>query len=85
VVQSPHGPIAVFRTVEDQVFALLDRCPHRGSPLSKGVISGQTVECPSHGWIIGLNDGNALPPDQGCARSFPIKVEEGAVFLQIGA
>ena len=81
VVQSAHGPVAVFRNAEDEVFALLNRCPHKGGPLSKGTISGRTVECPLHGWVICLDDGNAVDPDVGCVRSFPVKVEAGSVFI----
>lgn len=83
VVKSAHGDIAVFRNAEDEVFALLDKCPHKGGPLSQGIVFGRKVACPLHGWNIGLDDGNAVAPDVGCARSFPVKVEDGTVFLQL--
>src|SRR3977135_1607552 len=83
-VARPAGvDIAVFRNAENEVFALLDRCPHKGGPLSKGIVSGRKVECPVHGWELGLDDGNALEPEMGCVRSFPVKVEGGSVFLMI--
>ncbi len=83
VVKSAHGDIAVFRNAADEVFALLDKCPHKGGPLSQGIVFGRKVACPLHGWNIGLDDGNAAAPDVGCARSFPVKIEDGAVFLQL--
>ena len=83
VVKSIRGNIAVFRTAEDEVFALADKCPHKGGPLSQGIVFGRKVACPLHGWNVGLDDGLAVAPDVGCAPTFPVKVEDGAVFLLI--
>ena len=60
VVRSARGAIAVFRTADDQVYALHDRCPHKGGPLSQGIVHGATVTCPLHAWKIGLADGQAI-------------------------
>jgi nitrite reductase (NADH) small subunit len=73
--------VAVFRSATDRVFALLDRCPHKGGPLSQGIVFGDSVACPLHNWTIGLTDGQAKSPDVGCAVSFACKVEAGAVYL----
>lgn len=73
--------VAVFRNAEDQVFALLDRCPHKGGPLSQGIVFGSSVACPLHNWTIGLDDGCAKSPDEGCTPKFACKVEGGEVFL----
>jgi nitrite reductase (NADH) small subunit len=81
VVHTAHGDIAVFRDAGDAVFALSDRCPHKGGPLSQGIVHGRHVTCPLHGWNIGLQDGNAMAPDQGCAATYPVKVEAGGVYL----
>jgi nitrite reductase (NADH) small subunit len=83
VVKSAHGNIAVFRNAEDEVFALLDKCPHKGGPLSQGIVFGRKVACPLHNWNIGLDDGSAVAPDQGFTRRFPVKLENGVVFLGI--
>jgi nitrite reductase (NADH) small subunit len=83
VVKSAHGNIAVFRNAEDEVFALLDKCPHKGGPLSQGIVFGRKVACPLHNWNIGLDDGNAVAPDHGCARSFAVKLEDGSVFINL--
>ena len=74
-------PIAVFRNAEDKVFALLDRCPHQGGPLSQGIVFGESVACPLHNWSIGLADGCAAAPDEGNTPKFACKVEGGRVFL----
>jgi nitrite reductase (NADH) small subunit len=83
VVNSARGDIAVFRNAEDEVFALLDRCPHKGGPLSQGIVFGRHVACPLHNWSIGLADGQAVAPDVGCAQRFECKVEDQDVFLKI--
>lgn len=46
-VARKNGPeIAIFRTLGDKVFALLDKCPHKGGPLSQGIVYGESVACP---------------------------------------
>ena len=77
------GDIAIFRNAENDVFALHDKCPHKGGPLSQGMVHGKTVSCPLHGWKIGLEDGHAVAPDVGSCGTFKVKVEDGQVFLAI--
>ena len=74
-------PVAVFRNTEDKVFALLDRCPHKGGPLSQGIVFGKSVACPLHNWTIGLADGCAKEPDVGCTPHFALQVVDGDVQL----
>jgi nitrite reductase (NADH) small subunit len=83
-VTRANGPeVAVFRNAEDKVFALLDRCPHKGGPLSQGIVFGESVACPLHNWTIGLADGCAKAPDEGCTPRFSVKVENGQVSLDL--
>jgi nitrite reductase (NADH) small subunit len=82
VVASEQGDIALFRSADDRIFALHDKCPHRGGPLSQGIVHGETVSCPLHGWKLGLKDGEAVAPDQGCAKSFAARLEDGRVWLK---
>ena len=81
LVEADGKKIVVFN-LGGEFFALLDRCPHKGGPLSQGIVFGRKVACPLHNWNIGLEDGNAVAPDKGCTRSYPVKIEGGAVFLQ---
>jgi len=83
VIRRSAGDIAVFRDADDGFFALLDRCPHKGGPLSQGIVFGRSVACPLHGWTIRLEDGCAEAPDTGCTWSFPVKIENGEVLLQL--
>ena len=82
VVRRASGDVAVFRNAADEVFALEDKCPHKGGPLSQGIVHGRQVTCPLHAWKICLDDGNAVAPDQGCAKQFPAKVSDGVVWLE---
>ncbi|HJO35922.1 MAG TPA: nitrite reductase small subunit NirD [Gammaproteobacteria bacterium] len=81
VLRLPQGDVAIFRNRQNEVFALRDRCPHRGGPLSQGIVCGRTVACPLHGWVIGLNDGQAQGPDEGQVLGYPVEVRDGRVFL----
>jgi len=81
-VARPKGvAVAVFRNERDEVFALLDRCPHKGGPLSQGIVFGTSVACPLHNWTIGLHDGCAKAPDEGCVPKFACRVEGDTVLL----
>jgi nitrite reductase (NADH) small subunit len=81
-VARPQGiDVAVFRNDTDQVFALLDRCPHKGGPLSQGIVFGTSVACPLHNWTIDLQGGCAKAPDEGCTPRFSVKVVDGEVHL----
>lgn len=82
-VRRPDGvDIALFRTASDRIYALLDRCPHKGGPLSQGIVFGESVACPLHNWTIRLDDGRAQAPDEGCTLAFDVKVEGEQVYLR---
>lgn len=74
-------PLALFRTSDDRVFALVDVCPHRKGPLSEGIISGTTVTCPLHNWNVRLDDGKAVAPDEGATISLPVKMIAGEILV----
>ena len=81
VRRAKGADVAVFRTGDDRVFALLDRCPHKGGPLSQGIVFGEHVACPLHNWAISLVDGAARAPDVGCATRFAVRVDGVEVSL----
>ena len=82
VVKSAQGCVAVFRTAEDQVFAIDDRCPHKGGPLSEGIVHGMSVTCPLHAWVFSLETGMAQGADDGAVASYPVRVEGGRILLE---
>ena len=83
VVRTAQGEVAVFRTATDGFYAIDNRCPHRGGPLSEGIVHGDAVTCPLHNWVISLSTGRALGADEGCVATIPIKVENGRLFLSL--
>ena len=84
VVKTPHGCVAVFRTNEDDVFALDDRCPHNGGPLSQGIVHGRSVTCPLHNWVIDLETGAAIG-EEGASPTRGARIVDGRVHLQLSS
>ena len=85
VMRCPGQDIAIFRTQTDEVFALEDRCPHKGGPLSQGIVHGCRVTCPLHNMVIELETGAAVAPDEGAVAKFSVKVEDGKILLRLEA
>ena len=85
VVQARGGNIAVFKAADGTLFALRDRCPHKGGPLSQGIVHGHSVTCPLHNWVISLESGEAQGADQGCAHKIPLRVNGVRILLAASA
>ncbi|MFC0199752.1 nitrite reductase small subunit NirD [Paracoccus rhizosphaerae] len=81
MIRTAAGCIAVFRTADDRVFALDDRCPHKGGPLSEGIVHGHHVTCPLHNWVFDLNTGTAQGADEGAVRTWPVRVQNGRILI----
>jgi nitrite reductase (NADH) small subunit len=81
VLKTVAGCVAVFRTTDDDVYALDDRCPHKGGPLSQGIVAGRTVTCPLHNWVIDLATGQATGADKGSTPVRPVRVEAGRILV----
>ncbi len=82
VIKTRVGCVAVFRTSDDRVFALNDRCPHKGGPLSDGIVHGTKVTCPLHNWVFSLETGEAQGADTGQVATYPVRVEDGRILVQ---
>ncbi|HIJ44276.1 MAG TPA: nitrite reductase small subunit NirD [Rhodospirillaceae bacterium] len=85
ILKTEAGDIAVFRCADDRVFALDDKCPHRGGPLSQGIVHGWKVTCPMHNWVIELANGHAVAPDEGRATKHPVRIKDGVISLRLAA
>jgi len=83
VVRRTEGNIAIFRAEDDRIFAVANKCPHKGGPLSEGIVHGCRVTCPLHNWVMELETGEALAPDVGKTETFPVRVEKGIIYLQL--
>jgi len=82
-VNTPEGRIAVFRTMEDQIFAIDDHCPHKGGPLSQGIVHGASVTCPLHNWVISLETGKALGADEGSVKTIAIRLDGDRILAAL--
>jgi nitrite reductase (NADH) small subunit len=76
--------IAIFN-LGDRFLAVENRCPHKGGPLSEGIVSGSLVVCPLHSWKIDLECGAIKKPaDIGaCVKRFSTRVEDGIVSIEV--
>ncbi|MBB5514177.1 nitrite reductase (NADH) small subunit [Rubricella aquisinus] len=83
VVKTPLGCVAVFRTAQDEVFAIDDRCPHKGGPLSNGIQHGRSVTCPLHNWVISLESGMVEGMDEGQVATWPVEVRGGRILMDV--
>jgi nitrite reductase (NADH) small subunit len=83
VVKTVFGCVAIFRTADDQVFALDDRCPHKGGPLSEGIVHGTSVTCPLHNWVFDMATGVAQGADDGRINTYMVQVDAGRIVLDV--
>ncbi|WP_068313666.1 nitrite reductase small subunit NirD [Polycladidibacter hongkongensis] len=73
--------IAVFRSANDEVFALEDNCPHNAGPLSEGIVHDDCVTCPLHNWVISLKSGEPQGADEGAVRRYSVELADGVIRL----
>ncbi|PYG33325.1 nitrite reductase small subunit NirD [Pelagimonas varians] len=83
IIKAPGRDLAVFRTIDDDVFALVNACPYRDGPLSEGIVHGRMVTDPLYNWVISLETGLAQGADEGSVETFPVKVENGRILLDL--
>lgn len=81
VVKTVHGCVAVFRTGDNEVYALDNACPHKAGPLAEGIVHGKSVTCPLHNWVISLTTGEAQGADQGRVATHQARIEDGRILL----
>ncbi|MBE3639558.1 nitrite reductase small subunit NirD [Mangrovicoccus algicola] len=85
VVRTAAGCIAVFRTSADEVYALDDTCPHKGGPLSEGIVHGASVTCPLHNRVFAFATGEAQGADPEVVATYPARIEAGRILLDLAA
>ncbi|SFA71565.1 assimilatory nitrite reductase (NAD(P)H) small subunit [Poseidonocella pacifica] len=83
IVKTSIGCVAVFRTDEQEVFATSNSCPHKGGPLSEGIVHGRKVTCPLHNWVFSLETGVAQGADAGQIATYPVRLDGGRVLLDL--
>lgn len=85
VLKTPVGCVAVFRTATDEVYAVDDKCPHNGGPLSQGIVHAAQVTCPLHSWVFDLSSGLAQGADEGRVRTHAVKLDAGRILIDAGS
>ena len=84
-VKTPAGTIGVFRTADDQIFAIENRCPHKGGPLSQGIVHDCAVTCPLHNLVVDLATGAMREEAGGSVPVVPVRLHEGRILLDLRA
>ncbi len=85
VVKTANGCIAIFRTAANKIYAIDDKCPHKGGPLSNGIQHAEAITCPLHNWVFDLNSGQAQGMDEGAVQTYETRVEDGRILLDRAA
>ncbi len=68
----------------DSVYALSNICTHEYACMSDGFIEGDTIECPLHQAQFDIPTGKAMsPPAELDLQTYPVKIVDGTVFVQI--
>jgi nitrite reductase (NADH) small subunit len=77
--------IAIFHTLDNEFYALVNTCPHKQGPLSQGIVHGHVVTCPLHNWNISLKSGRALGDGEdergACVPTIPLRVDAGRIYV----
>jgi nitrite reductase (NADH) small subunit len=84
-VKNGDTTIAVFRTADNGIFAIEDKCPHKNGPLSQGIVHDGCVTCPLHNWVISLETGKAQGADEGSVRTWPVRLDGETILIGLGA
>jgi toluene monooxygenase system ferredoxin subunit len=77
------GVKILLLNVEDEVQAYLDRCPHRASALSEGMLDGLTLTCATHLWEFNVLTGRGINPESSELIRFPVRIENGMIYVEI--
>lgn len=73
--------IALFHLDNGEIYAIQNRCPHKGGVLAEGIVSGEYVFCPMHDQKISLVDGLVQKPDTGCVDTYRVEIEDENVYI----
>ncbi|MBI2277947.1 MAG: Rieske (2Fe-2S) protein [Dechloromonas sp.] len=75
----------VLFNVEGNIHAVENSCLHAGAALSGGQLCGKVVACPAHGWRYDVTTGALLVAPEKCLKTFPVRIADGKVLVQIVA
>jgi 3-phenylpropionate/trans-cinnamate dioxygenase ferredoxin subunit len=87
VIRFDHGGVtlAIYRLGNDRFFATAGLCTHENVHLADGLVMGRIIECPKHNGRFDIPTGQAKgAPACVNLKTFPVKVEDGRVFVDLG-
>jgi nitrite reductase/ring-hydroxylating ferredoxin subunit len=77
------GEDVVVGNVGGKLYAIVNKCTHRGGPLNEGELEGSTITCPWHGGQFDITTGKVLgPPPMRDEASFDVRIEGSDVLLK---
>jgi nitrite reductase (NADH) small subunit len=76
-------PVALYN-VAGAIYATSNTCLHRGGPLGQGMLDGTAVLCPWHAWSWDVTTGENTANPELKIPTYPVKVEDGQVLVQVG-
>nr|AGU11997.1 Rieske [2Fe-2S] domain [uncultured organism] len=81
--KSVRGQQVLLFRIGNEVLAYEDSCPHAGAPLSDGRVHQGRITCRHHQWQFDIRTGAALRATGKALKPFPLRIEQGDVFLQL--
>lgn len=81
-IELPDGNEIAIYNVDGEFYATDNSCPHRGAPLSEGVLCGHVIECGLHGWQFDVRTGECLTVSE-TIRTYELKIEDGILICEI--
>ena len=81
-VELPGGDELAVYNVDGEFYATENFCPHKGAPLSEGLLCGHVIECGLHGWQFDVRNGECLTVEERI-RTFRVKSEDGLVKIEL--
>lgn len=76
-------PVGIIRNSDGTFFATEISCKHQNADLSTGLIKGDFLTCPRHGWRYNLETGECVNHDSTPLRRYALKVEDGDIFVSL--
>ncbi len=81
-IELPDGDEIAVYNVDGEFYATDNSCPHRGAPLSEGVLCGHVIECGLHGWQFDVRTGECLTV-RDTIKTYALKIEDGLLICEI--
>jgi len=81
-VELPEGLELGIYNIDGEFHAISNFCPHKGAPLSEGILCGHVIECGLHGWQFDVRTGKCLTVSESIER-YEVFVEDGVLKVRV--